>query len=58
LTFRAPRRRTARAAAVRPTSAGSSSAARLRAVVYQPSRCISPFCAATGDAVIPKLDVR
>ena len=55
--FRAPSRRTARAAALRPTASGSSSRSRLRAVEYQKSRCISPLCEAIGDTLIPKLVV-
>src|SRR5690349_22183883 len=56
-TLRAPRRRSARAAAVRPTDSASSSARRRRVYVYQLSRCISPFCEATGETVSPNDDV-
>jgi len=42
---------------VRPTATGSSIRARLRAVEYQESRCISPFRPATGETLIPKVVV-
>ena len=48
LTRRAPSRRRARRAAMRPISSGASSRARLRVTWYQPSRCISPSRTATG----------
>ena len=56
-TLRAPSRRSARAAAVRPIDSGSSRVRRRRAYEYQASRCISPSFAATGDTVRPKADV-
>ena len=48
-TRRAPSRRSARFAAMRPISSGTSSRARLRVTWYQPSRCISAPSDATGD---------
>ena len=49
-TFRAPRRRSARSAARRPTCSGLSSPSTLRAMLNQKSRSMEPFCFATGTA--------
>src|SRR5262245_3327109 len=55
-TLRAPRRRSVRRAASRPTLAGSSSAARWRLNVYHESRCMLPFRRATGVTERLKLE--
>ena len=47
-TFRAPRRRRVRWAAVRPTASGDSRRLRRRWAEYHPSRCIPASSLATG----------
>ncbi len=56
-TRRAPRRRTARCAAIRPIDSGSSRRARRRVTWYHESRCISASRVATGDTARLKDDV-